>query len=306
MKILVTGGAGFIASHVVDKYIELGHDVVIVDNLSTGYLKNVNDKAKLYVEDICNYNLRNIIEEEQPDIVNHHAAQISVPVSVKDPLHDAEVNIKGTLNLLENCVNFKIKKVIFISSGGAIYGEADEYPTTENYLPRPLSPYAVNKYTTELYLHYYFKSFGLKFTTLRYANVYGPRQVPHGEAGVISIFKNKYLKNERPTLFAFPENPDGMIRDYVFVKDVVNANVLALDKGDNDAFNIGSGIETTTGELLREISTQMGVNYDPYFAAPRPGDIRRSCLNTDKAKQILNWSPTVSLPEGIKMTVKIL
>lgn len=303
MKILITGGAGFIASHIVDKYIELGHEVVVVDNLSTGYLNNLNPKAKFYLVDICSAELDKVFEIEKPDMVNHHAAQISVPVSVKEPLLDVEINAKGFLNLLNSCVKHKVKKVIFISSGGAVYGEADEYPTSEEYSPKPLSPYAIHKYVSEAYLYYYQHQFQLNYAVLRYANVFGPRQVSHGEAGVVSIFIEKLLAQEPITLYAFPEDPDGMIRDYVYVKDIVNANVLALDKGDLIACNIGTGIETTTGHLFRTVKKLMNIPCEPLKGAQRPGDIRRSCLTNDKAKQVLNWTPQYTLEQGILETI---
>ncbi|RLC56589.1 MAG: UDP-glucose 4-epimerase [Candidatus Cloacimonadota bacterium] len=303
MKILVTGGAGFIASHIVDKYIELGHDVVVVDNLSSGFKHNVNPKAKFYEIDIRSKELEQIFKDEKPEIVNHHAAQISVPVSVKEPEFDAEVNAVGFLNILQNCVKYKVKKVIFISSGGAVYGEAEEYPTTESYDPKPLSPYAIHKYVSEKYLYFYNHQYGLKYTVLRYANVFGPRQIPHGEAGVVSIFITNFRDNKKTYFYAFDEEPDGMIRDYVFVRDIVNANVLALDRGELDAFNIGTGIETTTGQLYREIALQMNTQIEPVREGARPGDIRRSCLNIEKAKSEFGWEPKFSLPVGVKETI---
>ncbi len=303
MKILVTGGAGFIASHIVDKYIELGHDVVVIDNLSSGFKHNVNPKAKFYEVDIRSKELEQIFKDEKPEIVNHHAAQISVPVSVKEPEFDAEVNAVGFLNILQNCVKYKVKKVIFISSGGAVYGEAEEYPTTESYDPKPLSPYAIHKYVSEKYLYFYNHQYGLKYTVLRYANVFGPRQIPHGEAGVVSIFITNFRDNKKTYLYAFDEEPDGMIRDYVFVRDIVNANVLALDRGELDAFNIGTGIETTTGQLYREIALQMNTQIEPVREGARPGDIRRSCLNINKAKTELGWEPKYSLSDGVKETI---
>ncbi len=303
MKILVTGGAGFIASHIVDKYIELGHDVVVIDNLSSGFKHNVNPKAKFYEVDIRSKELEQIFKDEKPEIVNHHAAQISVPVSVKEPEFDAEVNAVGFLNILQNCVKYKVKKVIFISSGGAVYGEAEEYPTTESYDPKPLSPYAIHKYVSEKYLYFYNHQYGLKYTVLRYANVFGPRQIPHGEAGVVSIFITNFRDNKKTYFYAFDEEPDGMIRDYVFVRDIVNANVLALDRGELDAFNIGTGIETTTGQLYREIALQMNTQIEPVREGARPGDIRRSCLNIEKAKSEFGWEPKFSLPVGVKETI---
>jgi len=303
MKILVTGGAGFIASHVVDKYIELGHEVVVVDNLSTGFKNNVNPQAKFYEIDIRSKALEQIFKDEKPEIVNHHAAQISVPVSVKEPEFDADVNAKGFLNILQNCVKYKFKKVIFISSGGAVYGEAEEYPTSEKYDPKPLSPYAIHKFVSEKYLYFYHHQYGLKYTVLRYANVFGPRQIPHGEAGVVSIFITNFRDNKKTYLYSFEEEPDGMIRDYVYVKDIARANVLALTKGELKAFNIGTGLETTTGQLYREIALQMNTQMEPVREGARPGDIRRSCLNIEKAKNEFGWEPTYSLSDGVGETI---
>ena len=303
MKIIVTGGAGFIASHVVDRYIDLGHEVVVIDNLSTGVMENINPKAKFYQMDICSEEILNVFEDEQPEIVNHHAAQISVPISVKNPFLDLEVNGKGFLNILECCVKCNVKKVIFISSGGAIYGEATEYPTSEGYSPKPLSPYAIHKYLSEIYLHYYHESFGLDYTVLRYANVYGPRQISTSEAGVVSIFIETLLSGKTPYLFTYPETNEGMLRDYVYVKDVVKANELALCFALNEVVNIGTGKATSTATILREICKQMNKEYSPIIGQPRPGDIRQSCLNVTKAKNILNWQAEHSLSESIKETV---
>ena len=304
MKILVTGGAGFIASHVVDKYIELGHEVVVIDNLSTGVIENVNSKAKFYHQDICSPDILEVFKKEQPEIVNHHAAQISVPISVKNPFLDLDVNGKGFLNILENCVKQNVKKVIFISSGGAIYGEASEYPTSETYSPKPLSPYAIHKYLSEIYLHYYHEAFNLKYTVLRYANVFGPRQISSSEAGVVSIFIETLLNNKTPYLFTYPETVEGMVRDYIYVKDVVKANTFALDSALYEAVNIGTGKETTTATLLKEICKQMNKEYAPIIGPPRPGDIKQSCLNVNKAKNVLNWQAEYTLAEGIKETVE--
>ncbi|MCL2064862.1 MAG: NAD-dependent epimerase/dehydratase family protein [Candidatus Cloacimonetes bacterium] len=303
MKILVTGGAGFIASHIVDKYIELGHDVVVVDNLSTGFMKNVNPQAKFYLQDIRHPDIEKIFKSEKPDIINHHAAQISVPISVDKPLIDIDVNIVGFLNILINSVKYDTQKVIFISSGGAIYGEAAEYPTTENYIPKPLSPYAINKYTSELYLTFYSQTQGLDFTTLRYSNVFGPRQVAEGEAGVVSIFIKKLLEDQIPTIYAYQDTPEGMIRDYIYIKDVVIANVMALNKASKEAINIGSGTETTTENLLRLISKQMKKKFNPFKEGPRPGDIKKSCLNIEKAMKILKWKPEYDLKKGLTETI---
>ncbi|MFA5484193.1 MAG: NAD-dependent epimerase/dehydratase family protein, partial [Candidatus Cloacimonadaceae bacterium] len=200
MKILITGAAGFIASHVADACIDAGHELVIVDNLRTGYKRNLNPRAKFIEMDICDPAIDDVIAVEKPDIIDHHAAQISVPLSIEDPLTDAEINVKGLINLLQAAVKHSVKKIVYISSGGAMYGEAEEYPTPETYSPRPLSVYAINKMVGEDYLYFYNQQYGLDYTVLRYANVYGPRQVSHGEAGVVSIFVEKLLKGETPIL----------------------------------------------------------------------------------------------------------
>jgi UDP-glucose 4-epimerase len=312
MKILVTGGAGFIGSNVVDGYIAAGHQVLVVDNLFTGKLGNLNPKAGFYEVDIRSDELKKIVEEEKPDIVNHHAAQISVPASVEDPLLDADINIKGLLNVLESAVKQGVKKVIFISSGGAIYGEATEYPTTEAYPPRPLSPYAVTKFCSEHYLAYYKHQYGLEYTVLRYANVYGPRQIPNGEAGVVAIFMNNLLAGRGCTLNHFPGEPEGMVRDYCCVGDVVEANLMALSRGSADCFNIGTGRGTKTLELFRtiyeavkEIRPEIPQGLaEPVRQAARPGDLKQSCLVVDKALKGLGWAPRRSLAEGIRQTLE--
>ena len=310
MKILVTGGAGFIGSHIVDRYLKEDNEVIIVDNLSTGSLANVNPDAKFYLIDIRASELGKIIEIEKPDIVNHHAAQISVPLSIKDPISDADINIIGLLNVLQECVKYNVKKVIFSSTGGAIYGEAEEYPTSENYVPKPISPYAINKLSSEKYLYYYYKQFGLNYTVLRYANVYGPRQIPCGEAGVVSIFIENLLANKQSYIYTYNGEPEGMIRDYVYVKDVAEANVIALEKGNNEIINIGTNKETKTKNLYEIIYTQLNGQItrksnmiEPIMASARPGDVHKSCLNIDKAKEILLWTPKYSLLDGIKETI---
>ncbi|MBW2030702.1 MAG: NAD-dependent epimerase/dehydratase family protein [Deltaproteobacteria bacterium] len=312
MKIMVTGGAGFIGSNVVDGYIRQGHEVVVLDNLSTGKKENLNPGARFYEVDIRSKDLGSVMAKERPEILNHHAAQISVPASVSDPRLDADINLMGLLNVLENAVRYGVKKIIFISSGGAIYGEAEEYPTTEDYYPRPLSPYAVSKYCSEFYLDYYRHRKGLDFTTLRYSNIYGPRQIPHGEAGVVAIFMENLLEGRPSILNHFPDDPDGMIRDYCFVGDVVGANLKALDKGSGDFFNIGSGRGTKTLELyrtiyaaLREIRPQ--TPHEPAELrreGARAGDIRKSCLVVEKARTLLDWIPRTDLRQGIRKTLE--
>lgn len=307
---MVTGGAGFIGSNVVDGYLAEGHQVSVVDDLSSGRLSNVNPGARFYEADIRSAEIFEIIARERPDALNHHAAQISVPASVGDPVADADINIKGLLNLLEAAVRSGVKKVIFISSGGAIYGEAEEYPTSEDCLPRPLSPYAVAKYASEHYLAYYRHQHGLDYCVLRYANVYGPRQIPKGEAGVVAIFMNNLLKGEPSLLFHFPGEEDGMVRDYCFVGDIVRANIAALSHGGGGCYNIGTGMETRTRDLYRTIFNSLDAlrgPIDPQLATPllreaRAGDLRRSCLRVGKAAEYLAWTPLKPLSLGVMET----
>lgn len=304
MKVLITGGAGFIASHVSDLYIESGLDVVIVDNLSTGNADNLNPKAKFYCADIRSEEFAKIVEIEKPNVVNHHAAQISVPLSVKDPVRDVDVNVRGTVNVLNACVNNGVEKVIFISSGGAIYGEAEEYPPTENCPLNPISPYAIDKMFGESYVKYFHDTYGLSYVILRYANVYGPRQVPHGEAGAVSIFIENLLSGKPVVIYGNLDGSGGAIRDYVYVKDVANANLQALQYDKCDIFNIGTGIGTNTLQLYCEITQQMGLNYIPDSALSRPGDAKRSLLNCEKAYKLLGWRNQCPLPFGIDETIQ--
>ncbi|MQY76143.1 MAG: NAD-dependent epimerase/dehydratase family protein [Spirochaeta sp.] len=302
MKVLVTGGAGFIGSHVVEAYLGSGYEVIVVDNLSSGNLQNLPGDVKFYLLDICSPELEKIYEIEKPDFVNHHAAQISVSLSTRNPILDSRINSQGLLNILENSVRYHIKKFIFISTGGAIYGEADVMPTAEDYPPQPLSPYGIHKYLGEHYLRFYAQQYGLSYTVLRYANVYGPRQNPHGEAGVVAIFFDQLLNDKTPTIYSYPEDQDGMVRDYVYVEDIARANLPATDKGTGEVINIGTGIPTTTGSLYREISGTLKVNREPKRGKPRAGDLRKSCLDITKAKRILDWTPSMNLHEGISKT----
>ncbi len=310
MKILVTGGAGFIGSNVVDAYVDQGHEVIVVDNLYSGKLENLNPKAKFYLMDIRSDEIKKLLEIERPEIINHHAAQISVPYSVEDPRFDADVNIQGFVNLLESAKDTGVSKVIFISSGGAIYGEAEEYPTTEKYPPQPVSPYAIAKAVSEDFLYFYRHQYGMDYTVLRYANVYGPRQIPHGEAGVVAIFMDRLLAGKKCTLFHFPEDPMGMIRDYCFVGDVVQANLRALDEGSGQAFNIGTGVETKTRELFEKIFQVMKERVDlsdrlsdMETQVARAGDLKKSCLNCQKAEKELNWTAEHDLEKGLERTL---
>ncbi|MBN1103220.1 MAG: NAD-dependent epimerase/dehydratase family protein [Deltaproteobacteria bacterium] len=312
MKILLTGGAGFIGSNVADGYVREGHDVVVVDDLSTGSEENLNPRARFHRADIRSEKIREILDRERPDILNHHAAQVSVPVSVADPVKDADINVKGLLNLLQGAVHCGVKKVIFISSGGAVYGDAEEYPTTESYTPRPFSPYAIAKWVSEYYVAWFRQQHGIEYTVLRYANVFGPRQVPHGEAGVVSIFMENLLRAKPCILNHFPDEEEGMIRDYCYVGDVVKANLKALTGGDGGTFNIGTGRETRTLHLYRaiyEAVKEVKPGIPPTLADParqlaRPGDIRRSCLVSERARKGLGWVPEVDLARGIRLTLQ--
>jgi UDP-glucose 4-epimerase len=314
MKILVTGGAGFIGSNVVDGYIAGGHDVVVVDNLYTGKRENVHPNAKFYDLDIRDKALREVFEAEKPEVVNHHAAQMSVPASVEDPLFDADVNVIGLLNILEGSVKHGARKVIFSSSGGAIYGETDMLPTAEDHPLRPHSPYAITKLISEHYLEFYRQHYRLDYTVLRYANVYGPRQIPHGEAGVVAIFMENIMREEVPVIYHHEDEPEGMTRDYCYVGDVFRANELALDRGAADIFNIGTGVETSTSmlygailSLMREEGYAADAQYDSPRSGPaRPGDLRRSCLSPEKALKLLGWRPEDDLVSGLRKTLRWL
>jgi UDP-glucose 4-epimerase len=305
MKVLVTGGAGFIGSHVADAYLEAGHEVVVVDNLVSGDPQNVPEGARFVLLDIGSAEFGTLLGIERPDIVNHHAAQISVTVSTRDPVLDARINALGLLNVLEACMRHSVKKFIFISTGGAIYGDTDRRPTPEEFPPQPLSPYGIHKLLGEHYLRFFSQQRGLDYTVLRYANVYGPRQNPLGEAGVVAIFINQLLRGEVPTIFAYPDagGEDGMTRDYVYVEDVARASVLALDRGTGEIINIGTGVETTTGALYREVAGFFPDPPEARWAEARPGDLRHSSLAVGKANFILGWEASVALHEGLEKTV---
>jgi len=305
MKVLLTGGAGFIGSHVADAFLKAGYEVVVLDNLSSGTRQNLPDQARLYLLDLGSPEVQKVFELERPDIVDHHAAQISVTISARDPAQDARTNALGMLNLLEACrrqTSHPVRKFIFASTGGAIYGDTDRLPTPEDCPPRPLSPYGIHKWLGEQYLRYYAHEYGLQCTVLRYANVYGPRQNPEGEAGVISIFFSRLLRNELPTLFAYPEHPDGMVRDYVYVEDVARANLAAVERGAGETVNVGTGVPTTTGELYREIARQFPSAPEPKRDKARPGDLRLSLLDNRLAGAVLGWQPAVALREGLART----
>ena len=298
MNILVTGGAGFIGSHIVDAYINNDHNVVIIDDMSRGRKEFINPKATFHQISISDPRLANIIQKESIEVINHHAAQISVSDSVKNPVKDAESNIIGTLQLLQNAVECGIDKFIFASTGGAIYGEQDYFPAREDHPQKPTSPYGLSKLSVEGYLKFYKEQYGLKSIIFRYGNVFGPRQNPNGEAGVVAIFNNRLLKGQAPII-----NGDGeQTRDYIFVRDVVNANLLALKLNGSDTFNVGTGQETSVNELTHLILEVAESNIDVQTSKKNNFEQRRSCLDYKKLKGSLNWSPKVSLKEGLSET----
>jgi len=300
VKILVTGGAGFIGSHIVDACIESGHQVTIVDNLSTGQRKNVHPGAMFHEVDIRDTApLHRLMEDGRFDAVSHQAAQMNVRKSVDDPAYDASVNLIGMLNLLEGCVRTGVRKVVFASSGGAIYGEQDVFPADEAHSTRPISPYGVAKLATEQYLFYYKAVHGIDAVSLRYANVYGPRQNPEGEAGVVSVFATRMLKGEP----AFINGTGKQTRDYVFVGDVVRANLFALDHSGFDCFNIGTGIETDVIALFRKIRDLTGADVQEEHAPAKKGEQLRSVLDHGKISRTFGWKPEVSLEDGLRVTV---
>ena len=300
MKILVTGGAGFIASQVADAFINEGNEVFILDNLSTGFEKNVNPKAKFIKDDITNKNLTSLFEKEKFDVVNHHAAQMDVRRSVADPAFDANTNIIGTINILQNCIKTGVKKFMFASTGGAVYGEQNYFPADESHPTSPLSPYGISKLAVEKYLYFYHAQYKLNYTILRYANIYGPRQNPFGEAGVVAIFSNKLLKGEQPVI-----NGSGLqTRDYVFVGDVVKANLMALKDEQSDIYNIGTGKETNVNELYGMLNRFIGKGQIEKHGPAAPGEQMRSVITSDKLYKKFGWRPSTTIEEGLKKTVE--
>jgi len=294
MKILITGGAGFIGSHIADALVDK-HEVIIVDNLSTGKLDNINKKAKFYLFDIRDLNLSKIFEIEKPQAVIHNAAQINVRSSVENPLNDADINIIGSLNIFENCRKFKISKVILASSGGTVYGEQKYYPADENHNTEPICPYGIAKLTLEKYLYYY-GTYGIKYVSLRYSNVYGPRQDGSNEVGVIAIFAKRFLNNQEVEI-----NGDGnQTRDYVFVGDVVDANIKALTGNVTGEFNISTGIETSVNELFELFKSISNKNIKAIYKPAKTGEQLRSCLSFNKARDVFGWQPKIKLINGLK------
>ena len=301
MRILVTGGAGFIGSNVVDRFVELGHEVAVFDDLSTGFREFVNPKARLFVGDLADAAaVERAVGEFRPEIVDHHAAQIDVRKSVSDPVWDAKVNVLGSIGLLQACSAHAVRKVVYASTGGALYGEGRQLPATEDHPVNPEAPYGISKHTVEHYLYLWKLLHGLDYTVLRYPNVYGPRQNPHGEAGVNAIFIGLMLAGKRPRIFG-----DGnAVRDYLYVDDVVAANVVALEKGSGEMLNLGTGVGTSVNDIVRELKVILDFREDAIHDAPRPGEVQRIYLDASRAARVLGWKPTVSFDEGLRRTVE--
>ncbi|HEX7069737.1 MAG TPA: SDR family oxidoreductase [Rhodothermales bacterium] len=299
MKILVTGGAGFIGSHVVDALLARGHEVHVLDDFSSGRSENVPSGVPVHAFDVRSQEAARLLQEQRYEVMVHHAAQMDVRRSVADPRFDADVNVSGFLNLMQAGVKSGLRRVVFASTGGAIYGEPDYVPQDEHHEARPLSPYGITKLTTEKYLFYYKIQYGISYVALRYANIYGPRQNPHGEAGVVAIFSQRMLSGENPVI----NGDGGQTRDYTFVGDVVRANVAALTYDGSGTFNIGTGVETSVVELFRRIRELSGSDAPETHVEAKPGEQRRSVLSSELARKELGWAPEVDLQEGLRQTV---
>ena len=295
MNILVTGGAGFIGSHIVNTYIEAGHNVTVIDNLSSGEMRFLNPKAKFYEMDILSPDVSEVLKSEKINAINHHAAQISVSDSVANPLFDANANIIGTLQLIQSAVSLGVEKFIFASTGGAMYGEQVSFPASEEHPCHPLSPYGISKLSAENYIRYFNEQYGLSTTVLRYSNVFGPHQNPHGEAGVIAIFCQKLVKEQRPLICGDGEQT----RDFISVRDVARANLIALEPACTGTFNVGTGIETSVNVLTEKLLKVSGKNISAEYGSARSGEQRRSSIDAKKFQHDFNWKPEVSIEQGL-------
>ena len=307
MKIIVTGGAGFIASQVVDAFLEAGHEVAVLDNLFSGVKTNISPRARFFEADVRDAQaIQRVMEEFRPDAVNHHAAQLDVRASLENPVYDAQINVLGGLNVLLAAQRAGASRFIFASTGGAIYGEPEQMPVSENAPQAPESPYGLSKATFENYLRLWGRQFDIVPVVLRYSNVYGPRQGAGGEAGVVAIFAGRLLADKSCTIFG-----DGTsARDYVYVGDVVRANVSALSRGDGEVVNIGTGTLTSIVDVYETIRQSVGrvrsrnVELEPQFVPLRPGEVHRICLDATRAKDVLGWQPQTSFESGVDETVK--
>jgi UDP-glucose 4-epimerase len=301
MRILVTGGAGFIGSHVVDRFIERGHEVAVLDNLSSGFRALVNPAARLFEADLTDAAaVERCFAAFRPEIVDHHAAQIDVRRSVDDPVFDAGTNIVAALGLLQACTRHGVRKFVYASTGGALYGEGRTLPATEEHPVNPESPYGVSKHTLEHYLYLWRLLHDLDYTVLRYPNVYGPRQNPHGEAGVNAIFIGRMLAGKAPHIFGSGEQ----VRDYLYVMDVVEGNEQALAKGSGEIVNLGTGVGTSVNDIFRELKAILGYAGEPVYEAPRAGEVQRIYLDASRAREVLGWEPRVRFHDGLVMTVE--
>jgi len=300
VRVLVTGGAGFIGSNIIDALISAGHEIAIIDNLSTGKEENINPEASFFHIDITDFEaLEGIFQNFKPEIVFHVAAQIDLRKSIEEPSFDAEVNVVGSVNLFSLCVQDGVKRIIFSSTGGALYGEREKIPANENSSIEPLSPYGVSKYCTEQYLNYFKRLYGIERVILRYGNVYGPRQDPFGEAGVIAIFTNKILNGETLTVYG-----DGnQTRDYIFIEDVVRANLLSIE-GKEGIYNIGTNVETSVNHIIELFSKILEKDIKPIYTQPRKGEVYRISLNTEKAKMELGFEVKFTFEEGLRKTIQ--
>jgi len=299
-KILVTGGAGFIGSHVVDRFVRAGFDVVVVDNLSTGRLSNLNKAARFYQVDIRSEELAEVFERERPRYVSHHAAQIDVRRSVADPMFDADVNVRGTLNLLECARKTPVERIIYASTGGAVYGEPEYLPCDESHPVAPLSPYGASKYVVEHYLHMYRANYGIDYTILRYANVYGPRQNPEGEAGVVAIFAWQMMQGGATII-----NGDGeQERDFVYVGDCADASLMAIESSIDGVYNIGTGVGTSINQIYDELALATGYRQERVHGPAMLGETRRIFLNVEKVERAMGWQPQIDLKTGLRQTVE--
>lgn len=300
MRVLVTGGAGFIGSHIADALIEAGHDVSIVDDLSMGVREYVNPAAKFYQVDIRSKELADVFAEAKPEIVNHQAAQMNVTLSLNEPVFDTEVNVVGTVNILQNCVDHDVRKIVFASSGGTIYGDPEKLPADEDTPPQPVSQYGTGKLAGEQYIALYNRLYDLDYTILRYSNVYGPRQLPHGEACVCAILANLMFAGKTPTLFGHGEP----LRDYVYVGDVVRANVAAIKKASGCMMNIARGQQTSVLELFHIMRDLIEFEGEPILKPLRAGEVKDIYISCDRAKELLGWEPKVDLRDGLATTVE--
>lgn len=298
-KALVTGGAGFIGSNLVDRLIENGYEVLVVDNLFTGFLENIHRDAEFEEVDIASEELLRVLEHWKPNLVFHLAAQANVRLSLEEPLFDTRVNAQGTLNILEACRLNDVEKIIFSSTGGAIYGEPESIPCMEDHPCLPLCLYGANKLVAEQYINVYKVSFGLNYTILRFANIYGPRQNPHGEAGVVAIFTELMLKDKQPVIFG-----DGTkTRDYVHVNDTVDALMMSIDHGDGEIFNIGLGKQTTDQQVFDVVAEACGYEGPPKYDEVRPGEVIHIALDSSKIRNELGWKPKYDFTSGVAQTV---